>query len=285
MEPVIEKQQIAQPELEIEMEFEEGKVQQTLYPESHSDIVNQTVGPEYGAIRCLFRVAKREFVGQRIILEELNHWLIGAHCIETFRVNLWQLAEPHIRQAVVVKTDKNGTVVDVHWGDSTRPTMEEGDRFITFIDKRNRRFYPWRHLNVAAIERWKNSTSIVVCIYMYSTAISSRPIFEFVSDHLLNPKALRPKPKVRPVIPPAADGYSFRDEVRAIRETFLQMRDLMHILENRISLLEAKCDQSFQREPMIMMPDRFDQQATDQKSHNSDPLQYDKIKEEDEEED
>lgn len=113
-------------------------------------------------------------------------------------------------------------------------------------------------------------------------AVSSRPIFELVQEKLLKPKAPKAKPKVKPVVPPAADGYSFRDEVRAIRETFLQMRDLMHILDNRIAMLETKCDQAFEPEPLI--PVRLDPRAAAAgKLAGGDPLLYAEIKEEDDE--
>lgn len=58
------------------------------------------------------------------------------------------------------------------------------------------------------------------------------------------PAAKKPAAVKRPVLPPAADGYSFRDEVRAMRETFSQMRSLMNILDSRLSLLEQKCDEA-----------------------------------------
>lgn len=284
MEFIVEALQESQSGLEDDMEFEEEKIQATFNGESDFDIVNQTVGPENGAIQLLIKVAKREFVGQRILLEGLNNWLIRAHSIEAFRYSLWQLAEPHIKRAIDVQTNKEGLVVNVGWNSSERPTIEEADKFITFVDKKNRRMYPWNHLNNAAVERWKKYSTTVVCIYMYSTAVSSRPIFELVSEKLLKAKTPKPKPKVKPVLPPAADGYSFRDEVRAIRETFLQMRDLMHILDNRIALLETKCDQTFQPEPMI--PVRFEQQGVGAvgKSSSADPLQYAEIKEEDDDE-
>ncbi|XP_029732493.2 uncharacterized protein LOC109430470 isoform X1 [Aedes albopictus] len=282
-----EPQPEPQPEeQEDDMEFEEDKI--LLDPESESgEIVNQTVGPENGAIQMLIKVAKRDFVGQQVRLEGLPQWLIRAHSIEAFRAYLWELAEPHIRRPVNVETNQEGQVVNVSWSSFERPTIEEADKFITIINKKNRRphilqMYPWNYLNSPAIERWKTSTSTAICIYMYSMAVSSRPIFELVREKLLKPKAPKAKPKVKPVVPPAADGYSFRDEVRAIRETFLQMRDLMHILDNRIAMLETKCDQAFEPEPLI--PVRLDPRAAAAgKLAGGDPLLYAEIKEEDDE--
>lgn len=138
----------------------------------------------------------------------------------------------------------------------------------------------------AALERWHNSSTIFVCIHVHSMAVYSRLVYEIVVDKLLQQKTSKPKQQPRAVLPVEADGYSFRDEVRAIRETFLQMRDLMHILDNRITLLEKKCDQTVPPEPMIPM--RFESSesgAADAKSFTGDPLQCVVIKEEHDEQD
>lgn len=138
----------------------------------------------------------------------------------------------------------------------------------------------------ATLEKWHNSNSIFVCVHEYSVSVYSKQVYEIVVDRLLQQKATKPKPQPRPLLPAEADGYSFRDEVRAIRETFLQMRDLMHVLDNRITLLEKKCDQTVPEEPMIPM--RFESTepgSADAKSFAGDPLQNADIKEEDLEQD
>lgn len=121
----------------VDMQCEEDKVE-LLWEESESPVANQTVGPENGAIRCLFKVSLRQFVGQRINLEGLTYWLVRAHSIEAFRTYLWELAVPHIKQAVDVETDNNG-VVNVSWGDPTRPTIEQAQNYISFTDRKTRK--------------------------------------------------------------------------------------------------------------------------------------------------
>ncbi|XP_058823464.1 uncharacterized protein LOC131684524 [Topomyia yanbarensis] len=261
------------------MEIEIGKEEPTWEDETEADdstITSQTIGPENGAIRCLFKVAQREFIGQRINIEGLQEWLIRAHSIESFRAYLWSLIQPHIKQPIRVELDNCGRAI-VSWDEPNVLTMGDANRFVTFIDKKSRKSYSWRHISSHYVERW-NSTNIVLCIHVYSTAISSRNIYEVARDTLLAPKrkpAVVVKPQRR-LIPETADGYSFRDEVRALRETFLQMRDLMHILDNRILLLEEKCDQTLPHEPMIQMTTEessIGNESMEMKPYgNSDPL-------------
>ncbi|XP_058448461.1 uncharacterized protein LOC131428493 [Malaya genurostris] len=239
------------------MEIDIGKVEPTWDEDTlvdDSSIASQVIGPENGSIQCQFKAAKREFVGQRIYTERLPDWLVRANSMESFRLNLWSLVEPYIKQPILVETDESGHTVAT-WGVPKMPTVSDAGRFVTFVDKRNRKSYSWCHLRQNTIDRWINA-SIVVCIHVYSTAMSSRNVYEIARDTLLSPKKIKHpviSKQQRRVFPESADGYSFRDEVRALRETFLQMRDLMHVLDNRIMLLEEKCDQTVPHEPMIQM--------------------------------
>lgn len=247
---------------------------------------NSIVGPENGAIRCLFKIALKQFVGQRIASEgEPIYWLIRAHSIEAFRAYLWELAVPFIQQTIKVETDNNGQVT-VGWGDSVPPTIEQADHYISFTDKKLRKNYRWKQLTNSALEKWHNSSTFFVCIHVHSMAVYSRVVYGIVMDQMLRPKTLKPKQQPRGVLPPEADGYSFQDEVRAIRETFLQMRDLMLILDNRITLLERKCGQSALQEPMIPTSTELTgAEATDVKHFSGDPLYCEVVKEEPDEDD
>lgn len=256
--------------------------------ESTVPISNTTVGPENGAVRCLFKVVIRQFLGQRLqVEEEPIVWLVRAHSIEAFQSYLWELAAPHIKQPVVIETDPNGVVTSVGWGDPGRPTMDQAEQYILFCDRKTRRNYNWSQMNNLRLEKWHKSSTLFLCIHEYSLSLSSKAVYELVQDKLLKPLQPQkpPKPKAQQsrsvLLPPEADGYSFQDEVRAVRETFLQMRDLMVILDNRISLLERKCEQTIPGESTIQIK-TTKSDVTTVKSFTGDPLLFEVIKEEDE---
>ncbi|XP_055613694.1 uncharacterized protein LOC129760136 [Uranotaenia lowii] len=221
---------------------------------SEYPLVNRTVGDENGAIRCLFFVCKRLFCGQKV--DQNCEWLVQAHSIEAFREYLWELIRPHIKRPVKFDEPEVRRYVAVSWDEPAHPTIQDAGRYVLFSLKEQRRNFSWDSLTPRKLITW-NSGTILLSIQVYSNAVTCRQAYESVMHTLLaSPrpaKKAEPPKKVSKVLPEDADGYNFRDEVRALRETFMQMRDLMHILDNRISLLEEKCDQLVQKEPYIQL--------------------------------
>uniref|UniRef100_A0A1Q3F3B4 Uncharacterized protein n=1 Tax=Culex tarsalis TaxID=7177 RepID=A0A1Q3F3B4_CULTA len=213
------------------------------------EVSNQTVGPANGSVQYLFRVFKRKYNKQQISSDErFGMWLVRAHSIDEFRSTLWELVRPHVKRAIEVSSGGSGVGYVFRWGGPAEPSEEDAPQFVTFCEKKNKKVYTWNHLSKAVtLQRWQD-LEIILAIHEYSTSLKTRAIYQLALNTFLAPtsasKPTTKKPAVvkKPLLPPAADGYSFRDEVRALRETFSQMRSLMTILDSRITLLEQKCD-------------------------------------------
>ncbi|EDS43236.1 conserved hypothetical protein [Culex quinquefasciatus] len=227
--------------------------------EQDQEVSNETVGPANGSVRCFFRVFKRKYGSQQMTADErFGVWLVRAHSIDEFRTSLWELVRPHVKRAIEVVQPGDGGRIGYafRWGGPADPSEEDAPQFVTFCEKKNKKVYTWNHItSTHTLKRWQDH-EIILVIHEYSTALKTKAVYQIALNTFLaaglkavakassKPVAKKPAAVKRPVLPPAADGYSFRDEVRAMRETFSQMRSLMNILDSRLSLLEQKCDEA-----------------------------------------
>lgn len=270
------------------------------YPEASGEndelqVTNQVIGPADGSVQCLFRVFKRQFGSQHLPEERMNEWLVRGNNLDEFRANLWELVWPHLKRAVEVRRNADGQYV-FRWGEPAVPTVDDVTKFVTFCEKRTKKVFTWNHITtVRKLQKWQQ-LGVILAIHEYSTSVTTRSVYQLLQSTLLNRKKTSnapvpaplttpssgSKPRSKPkqaVLPPAADGYSFRDEVRALRETFSQMRSLMVMLDQRIMLLEEKCEDAEKAANSVLV--KMDTNAGEGEDEEGEEEQVEEMAEED----
>ncbi|XP_055605758.1 uncharacterized protein LOC129753930 [Uranotaenia lowii] len=95
---------------------------------------------------------------------------------------------------------------------------------------------------------------------MQHTLIENEPPEALASRFITLVKAKSPETTTPQIID---DGYHFDDEVRALRRTVTQIRDLVEMLDRRVELLEKKCNAFKRRGPPVVKRPRLDEVKDD----------------------